>query len=315
MKSKKIAVIGIGGVGGYFGFKIAQRYEKDKEVDVTFIAHQETFRIIKENGLTLLSPENLAPTVRPDHILANITEINDAGLILICVKEYDLESVCKELKEKVSENTLLLPLMNGVDIYDRIRKVISNGVIFPSCVYVASHIKEKGVIEHKGISGKIIFGKDPLHINYEPKWVIDLLKECRIDIIYKENSFPDIWIKFFFIASFGLVSARYDKSIGQVIEETELKKRVTAIMQEIQKIASKKAIDLPGSIIEQTFQKAGTFPYDTQTSLQLDVQSKKANNELDLFAGAIINYGKQLNIPVNETEKIYNEIKQMSSEQ
>lgn len=314
MKSKKIVVIGPGGVGGYFGFKIAQKYENDKDVDVTFIARQETFRIIKENGLTLLSPEHSIPIAKPDHILENISEIKDADLILICVKEYDLERVCKELKDKINDKTVLLPLMNGVDIYDRIRKVISNGIVFPSCVYIASHIKEKGVIEHKGNSGKIIIGKDPLHNSYEPKWMVDLLTDCRIDVIYKDNSFSAIWIKFFFIASFGLVSARYNKSIGQINEEAELKERVTAIMREIEEIASKKAIDLPDNIVELTFQKAGTFPYNTQTSLQLDVQSKKADNELELFAGAIINYGKQLNTPVNETEKIYNEIKQMNSE-
>jgi 2-dehydropantoate 2-reductase len=66
---------------------------------------------------------------------------------------------------------------------------------------------------------------------------------------------------------------------------------------------------MPEDIIELTFHKASTFPYDTPTSLQLDVQSRKANNELELFAGAIINYGRQLNIPVTETENIYAEIR------
>jgi 2-dehydropantoate 2-reductase len=200
--------------------------------------------------------------------------------------------------------------MNGVDIYERIRKTINTGVVLPACVYVASHIKKKGVVEHKGNAGKIILGKDPQKIGTDPKWVVDLLKDCEADVVYKEDSLPDIWMKFFFIASFGLVSARYNKPIGQVNEEPDLRARAKAIMLEIQQITVNKGINIPENIIERTFHKASTFPYNTPTSLQLDVQSNRANNELELFAGAIINYGRQLNISVIETEKIYAEIRQ-----
>lgn len=144
---------------------------------------------------------------------------------------------------------------------------------------------------------------------FDPELIVGLLKDASIDIEYKESSFPAIWSKFFFIASFGLVTTRYNKSIGQVNEEPSLKERASQIMLEIQSIADQKEINLPQNIIEQTFLKAGTFPYQTPTSLQLDVQSGKENTELELFAGAIINYGKSLGIPVPETTRIYHEIK------
>ncbi len=311
MTNKNITVIGLGGVGGYFGFKIAQKNTHNDNIKITFVARGETYETVKKNGLTLLSAEHPNPVVTPHHLIKVLSAIIETDLIIICVKEYDLEKVCAELKEKITDNTVLLPLMNGADIYDRIRKIINNGIVLPCCVYVASHIKEKGIVEHKGNAGKIIIGKDPQHNNFEPQWVIDLLKDAGIDIVYKENPFSDIWTKFFFIASFGLVSARYNKSIGQVNGDADLKTRATSIMQEIQQIAIRKKINLPENIIELTFQKAATFPFNTPTSLQLDVQSKKQNTELELFAGAIINFGKQLNLSVIETEKIYKEIKQM----
>ena len=311
MTNKTITVIGLGGVGGYFGFKLAQKNRHNDNIKITFVARGETYETIKKNGLTLLSAEHPNSVVTPHHLIKELSEITETDLIIICVKEYDLENVCAELKEKITDNTVLIPLMNGADMYDRIRKIINKGIVLSSCVYVASHIKEKGIIEHRGNAGKIIIGKDPLHNNFEPQWVTDLLKDAGIDIVYKENPFSDIWTKFFFIASFGLVSARYNKSIGQVNENADLKTRATVIMQEIQQITIGKNINLPENIIELTFQKAATFPFNTPTSLQLDVQSKKQNNELELFAGAIINFGKQLNLPVFETEKIYKEIKQM----
>lgn len=309
MENKNITIVGLGGVGGYFGFKIAQKTQSDPDYNTTFVARGETLKKVKQNGLTLLSSEHSDPIANPDLLVENISEIPDSDLILICVKEYDLEKVCVQLKPKVTQKTILLPLMNGVDIYDRVTKIIDEGIVLPACVYVASHIKEKGVVEHNGNTGKIIIGKDHRHDEYDPRWIVDFLKESGADVYYKENAIVDIWTKFFFIASFGLVSARYNKSIGEVSKNEILKERATAIMREIQQIARKKGIELPDNIIELTFKKAATFPYNTPTSLQLDVQSKKTDNELELFAGAILKYGKQNGVSVKETEKIYEEIK------
>lgn len=307
---KNVTVIGLGGVGGYFGFKIAQK-NGSKDCRITFVARDETFEIISEKGLMLLSSEHSNPVVKPDFLVRNIEEIQQSDLILICVKEYDLEDVCVKLKEIITEHSVILPLMNGVDVYERIRKIVENGVILPACVYVASHIKEKGVVEHKGKPGKIIFGRDPQKPDTDARWVDELLKASGIDATYKEDAFPDIWTKFFFIASFGLVSARFDKSIGQVAEEPELKTQATEIMREIEEIAVKKGISLPPDVINLTFEKAAAFPHDTPTSLQLDVQSGKNRNELELFAGAILKCGKELNTATDKTVKIYEEIKQL----
>lgn len=309
MNKKQITIVGLGGVGGYFGFKINQFNEKDNEFSVSFVARNETYTIVKENGLTLLSPEHTESVTKPTAIYQTISEINNPDLILICVKEYDLENVCKQLQHVITENTILLPLMNGVDIYDRIRKIIPNNTILPSCVYVASHIKAKGVVEHKGKAGKIIIGKDPNHPSENVDWIINLLQNSKIDFDFKDNSFVDIWTKFIFIASFGLVTAKHNSSIGTVCTDEIQKQEATNIMVELKSIADKKGIILDDNIIQNTFEKAITFPFNTPTSLQLDINSKKENNELELFAGAIINYGKEVNIATPFTEKIYSELK------
>ncbi|WGQ09288.1 2-dehydropantoate 2-reductase [Pedobacter gandavensis] len=307
--TKKITVIGLGGVGGYFGFKLAQYYSNQQETQISFVAREETYTVVKENGLTLLSPEHENPIAHPAEIYSDLAVLPAADVFLICVKEYDLEKVCLELKDKIQADTLILPLMNGVDIYERIRKVIHTGIVLPACVYVAAHIKEKGTVEHKGNAGKIVVGNDPKHADYDAQELIDLMKSAGIDIEYKQDALPDIWTKFFFIASFGLVSARYNQSIGEINEFPGLRERATLIMEEIKAIADRKKIDIPSDIIENTFQKAATFPYTTPTSLQLDIQSGKEHTELELFAGAIMDYGKALDIPVLESTRIYEEIK------
>jgi 2-dehydropantoate 2-reductase len=308
MNKKHIVIIGLGGVGGYFGFKINQRNEINKEHKISFIARAETYKKVKEKGLTLLSLEHKNSTTNPNAIYQSISEIEKPDLVLICVKEYDLENVCNQLSNVITEDTIVLPMMNGADIYDRIHTIIPNNIILPSCVYVASHIKEKGVVEHKGKAGMLIFGKDPKHTTKNIDWMVDLLEKSEIKFEYKENSLVDIWTKFIFIASFGLVTAKYNSSIGSVCLIESQKEEATKIMGEIKSIATKKGIHLHDNIILKTFEKAATFPTKTPTSLQLDVNSRKENNELELFAGAIIKYGKEMNISTVYTEKIYQEI-------
>ncbi|WP_347219912.1 2-dehydropantoate 2-reductase [Chryseobacterium sp.] len=309
MNKKHIVVVGLGGVGGYFGFKINQINENSQKYTVSFVARGETYNKVKENGLVLLSPEHPNDRTHPNAIVQNISNIQNPDLVLICVKEYDLENVCKQLKEVITKDTILLPMMNGADIYDRIRKIIPEHVILPTCIYVASHIKERGTVEHKGKAGKMIVGRDPEHFSSDIVWVTDLLKESKIDFDFKDNSLTDIWTKFIFIASFGLVTAKHNSSIGTVCTDEEQKQEATEIMKEIKQIADQKDIQLAEDIIEKTFEKASTFPFETPTSLQLDIHSGKNDNELELFAGAVLKYGRDVHLDTPFTQKIYNEIK------
>ena len=311
MDKKNIVIIGLGGVGGYFGFKISQNNEIEQQHEVSFVARGKTYDVVKNNGLTLVSQEHQKSTTRPSAIYQAISEIKNPDLVLICVKEYDLENVCFQLSEVIIKKTILLPMMNGADIYDRIQHIIPENIILPSCVYVASHIKEKGIVEHKGKPGKLILGKDPLFANANISWIIELIEKSKIDYEFKSNSMIDIWTKFIFIASFGLVTAKHNSSIGAVCNDDSQRKEASEIMKEIYQIATKKGIHLGENIIEKTFKKAATFPPQTPTSLQLDVNAGKENNELELFAGAIINYGKILNIQHPFTLKIFNEIKKI----
>lgn len=307
----ELTIVGLGGVGGYFGYKLAQRYEGNNGLAVTFVARDPTYSVIKQHGLTLLSSECSKKGVWPTKLLSKPSELSLVDTMVICVKEYDLERVCEQIKEKVTGRSVIFPLMNGVDIYERVRSIIPNGMVLPACVYIASHIKEKGVVEHRGEPGKIILGKDPQHPGFSPDQLLESMKNAQIDVTYKPDAFPDIWMKFFFIAPFGLVSARHNRSIGEVNSHPELHKKARAIMEEIEAIAYRKRIPLPKDIISRSFNKAGSFPFQTPTSLQLDVQSGKPDNELGLFGETIIRYGKELGIAVPETERITEEIKEI----
>ncbi|MBD2767431.1 2-dehydropantoate 2-reductase [Hymenobacter sp. BT664] len=313
-KTTELAVVGLGGVGGYFGFKLAQHYAGSAAVRVTFVARGATHAAVRTHGLTLLSPEHSDSVAYPARVLETVADLGQADLVLLCVKEYDLADLCRQLHPVLPAGTVVLPLMNGVDIYERLCRQLPHTIVLPACVYVASHLKEKGVVEHRGNPGNIVVGPAPRHPSFDPRPRLRYLTDAGIALEYQADAFPAIWTKFFFIASFGLVSARYNQSIGQILEAPALHARARHLMQEIEAIARAKGIALPADIIERTFQKAATFPYHTPTSLQLDVHAGKPRTELDLFAGAILTYGKSLGLPVPETGAIYREIQALTTD-
>lgn len=311
MSKKHVVVIGLGGVGGYFGFKINKFNEFSQDFHITFAARNQTFHAINERGLVLNSVELGDGKTKPDSVIENISDIIKPDLILICVKAYDLENVCKQLQNVIAPNTILLPLMNGADIYERIRKVIPKHTILPSCVYISAHIKGKGIIEHKSMPGKIIFGKDNANPDTPIDWVIGLLQKSRIDFDLQENPQKAIWTKFLFIASFGLVTTKHNSSFGTVCSDPIQKQEATDIMNEIKAIAHAKGIVLDENVIENTFKIASSFPFETPSSIQLDIHGKKSMSELDLLGGTILRFGEELAIPTPCTKSIFNEITQM----
>lgn len=128
-----IAVIGIGGVGGYFGGKLSQIRQIDPQLNIFFIARGQHLKAIQEDGLLLDADEGKI-VCKPTKAIENISELPQLDYCFICVKGYDLGNMLIQLKEKISASTVILPLLNGVDIYERIRKVRRGIFILPVCI-------------------------------------------------------------------------------------------------------------------------------------------------------------------------------------
>jgi 2-dehydropantoate 2-reductase len=300
----------VGGVGGYFGGKLAHTFSSnpDSSVNIFFVARGKHLEAIKKNGLVLKSPEFGSMTCRPTLATERISDLPEIDIFLIAVKGYDLAGVAVSIRNQIKENTVLIPLLNGADIQERLRNKIKTGIILPACVYISSYVEEPGIIVHIGKPGKIIFGRDQDHPDTIPNEIFKVFEKSSIDYEWKDDANPAIWEKYIFIASLGLISACYNRTLGEILEEPSLKEEVIGIMNEIYSIVLKKNIRLPDGIVDLSLKKAAMFPRDTQTSLQRDIHQKKGKNELELFGGTIIDLGKKLGIPTPTTKKIYREL-------
>jgi 2-dehydropantoate 2-reductase len=301
-----VAVIGTGGVGGYFGGLLTQLLPVIDGLKIYFIARNRHLHEIRQSGL-LLDTDRGEYICKPTMATSNIPELPELDLCLICVKSYSLDEVLAQLKPKINRSTLVLPLLNGVDIYERIRSVVHDGIVFPSCVYVGTYIERAGKVTQRGGASTIIFGKDPEN-PITPHLLFNMFDRAGIKYKWTGDPYTEIWSKFLFIASFGLVTANSGRTIGEVLGSNELTADVKGIMNEVVEIALKKHVPLPATIIEDTFTKAKSFPYETKTSFQRDYETADKADERDIFGGTIIRLGKQLGTRTAFTEKIYNSI-------
>lgn len=308
-KRHAICIYGTGGIGGFFGAKIAHTCNHDHTLgyDCFFVARGDHLKAIRQNGITLIS-ENKTITGVPAAATEKMEDLPDPDLIFVCVKSYDLDGAVKAMAPKVHENTVILPLLNGADIYERIRKNVATGVILPACVYVGTHIQSPGVIYQSGGDGKILFGADPKHERFDPQPVTDFLDAMQINYQWRTDPYPDIWSKYLFIASFALVTVFFNKTIGEVAADPAATQTAREIMGEIHAIATARGVQLPEYVISKQLAMAARFPYDTKTSFQRDVESKGRVNEGDLYGGTILRQGAELGIPTPVTRSVYSAI-------
>jgi len=305
---KSVCVYGIGGVGGYFGGRIAHEISKGNcAIQVYFIGRGEHLKAIQQHGLNLITDKEgfiCFPNIATD----NIRHIPTPDLYLLCVKGYDLNNAVASIAKNISADTIVLPLLNGVDIYERIRINLQKAIVSPACVYVSSSIEKPGTIRQRGPEGHIIFGKDPRYLNYNYEYLVEFFNEMGISSTWHDNPYPAIWEKYIIITAFSLMTAYSGKTIGGVFADEKLKRMTENIMKEVVLVGKRKNIDFRQDVVEKTLQKAKDFPYETKTSFQRDYEKGNTRNEGDIFGGTLIRLAKEHNISIPTITKVYKEL-------
>ena len=305
---KSVCVYGIGGVGGYFGGRIAHEISKGNHaIQVYFIGRGEHLKAIQQHGLNLITDKEeflCFPNIATD----NIRHIPTPDLYLLCVKGYDLNNAVASILKNISTDTIVLPLLNGIDIYERIRTSLQKGIVSPASVYVSSSIEKSGTIRQRGPEGHIVFGKDPNQLNYNYEYLIGFFNKMRISNTWYDNPYPAIWKKYIFITAFSLMTAYSGKTIRGVLSDEKIKNMAESIMKEVVLVGKAESVDFEQDMVGKTIQKAHNFPYETKTSFQRDFEKGKTRHEGDIFGGTLIRLAKKNNILIPTITKVYKEL-------
>jgi len=304
----RIGIIGIGGVGGYYGGKLALKYSGRSKHEVIFFARGAHLEAIRRDGLRLVTVDG-EYLVRPAQATDNAGEIGPLDLAIFCTKSYGLEDAARAVAGNLFDDSVVLPLLNGVDITERLRAVLPRGAVLYGGVFISSAIQGPGVVKQVGGTGQLFFGPaDPADVEtYRP--IETLLRDAGIKAELSADALLPLWTKYIFIGPMAGVTSLTGKPFGEVLGDPADRALVEGMMKEIEAVARKKGVRLPPDIVETSLGKAAAFAPTTKTSMQLDYE-RGNRTELDIFTAYMVKAGKELGIPVPLHKKVYVELLQ-----
>lgn len=296
---KRIAILGIGGVGGYVGGHLAKKYARTNEFEVVFFARGEHGNKIKENGLQIYL-DNQLEVVYPDIVTDDLENVPSIDYLICATKSYDLIESVTRLKNAISDKTVILPLLNGVDSYEKLKTLFPSSKVLNGCIFIVSKIKEPGAIEIAGLNHYVCVGSKEL----SPIHVVDLVElfgKAGINVRLSEDIDRAVWEKYIFISSLATLSTLKNKTIGQILEDDGLKNTLIELMKEVKSVATAKGITITESYLEQNISAMEKMPYATTSSMHRDQLAGKPI-EIDSLTKYVIKLGNQLNV---ETKTFY----------
>ncbi len=294
-----IVVYGTGGVGGYFGIRLAQAGNK-----VTFIARGTHLKVMKEKGLRLKSYKGDAQ-LYPVNATDDISKITSPiDMVLVAVKAWQLAEVAKDIKQVLSGDTMVLPLLNGVTNHEVLCEVLPQENVLGGLCKIVSKIEEPGVIHHMSYEPMIIFGELNNKDTKRGRLLLEVLRKAGIKAYFSKNIIVDIWKKYLYITTVSAIGALTRSTIGEMLKVPQVKKMMRDTAEEIVSVAKAKGVKLPNDVIEKQFEIIENQPYDTTSSMQRDMMNSKPS-ELEAQNGTIVKLGQKLGVPTPVTHFIY----------
>lgn len=290
----KTAIIGTGGVGGYFGAKLASTGH-----DVTFIARGAHLKAMQANGLTVNS---ILGNFKVEKVKAtnNILHIEKPDLIIIGVKAWQIKEIRDDLSKIITKNSIVLPLQNGVLAYDELCETLPKQNILGGLCRIISKIESPGVINHFAVSPEIVFGEMDKSKNPKLESVKSLFEKAGIKSKIATDIEADIWKKFISICVSGLLAVS-NTTYGQLIEVPETRQMMVDLLNEIYTLSQKIGVNIKADFVDRTVAFIESFPYSSTSSLTRDVWEKKPS-EIEYQNGTVVRLAKihGLETPINK---------------
>ena len=269
----RIGILGLGGVGGYFGGLLAKAYAESDQIEIIFIARGETQKVISESGLKIISDDK-EMNVFPKVVSNDPAIVGKLDYLICATKTYDIEESLHSLQKCITKNTVFLPLYNGVDAPERISTIYPDNEVLEGCVYIVSMIDSPGVISKIGAYEKLFFGSSSASIS-KLKALQSIFKNAAIESYLVDAIEETVWEKFIFISALASATSYLNQNVGEILNDESSRKLYFGLLHEITLIAAVKGLMLPNDIIMQTILKLEKTPHSATSSMHRDVLARR----------------------------------------
>jgi len=291
----KFAIMGTGGLGGYFGAKLVKAGN-----DVTFIARGETLQVIREKGLQVYSPDGDFKT-DPVQATANPADVGIVDVVLLCVKSYQLDTAIELIKPMIGDETMIIPVLNGITHIAQLQSAFGDKHILGGVGILSAHKGEPGIIHHRG-GNYLLFGEWQESISPRCEQVQQIMQHAGVNGTAVDDIAKRMWEKLVLICGMGIFAVvRADKGKAWIPEVKALYRQV---VEEGIAVAKAQQIPLADTLPDDFVARIEQFPPTLKPSLLVDLENNRTL-EVEVMHGHISKLGKQLNVDTLANDFVY----------
>jgi len=298
----RIAVMGTGGMGGYFGGLLARAGE-----DVTFIARGDHLEAIRKNGLAIksvLSGDFSIPAKATD----NTHDMGPVDFVLFCVKAYDNAAAADQIRPLIGPETVVLSVQNGIDNEQQIGEVIGPEHIVGCVSYVSSTVESPGVIAQMAGPGTIVFGEMQGGTSHRTETLQSTLQNSGITAELHSDIQVALWQKFLAICGVNGITALTRLPMGEILACEETRNLLKGTMEEVEAVARASDAALPEGCVDQSMDFFSSVGPSVRGSMYYDLAAGR-RLELEVLNGTVVRLGGEQGIPTPINFAIYAALK------
>lgn len=295
----RIAMMGSGGIGGYFGGRMAAA-----GADVTFIARGRHLNTIRNTGLRIDSAELGDALVHPAKATESPADVGPVDCVIMGVKLWDTEETGRIIAPMLGPDTAVLSLQNGIDGDEILAPIVGRERLIGGVAFIASSISEPGTIKHIGTMQRIVIGEPDGSGSARLTALHEAMTAGGIDAEISQDIDRTIWEKFVFLVGMSSTTTLMNSTIGPIRSDPEGREFLHSVFREVTAVGRARGIDLPADFGDTRLEFADGVPAEMTTSMHHDL---KAGNRLELpwLAGAVVRMGREAGVPTPVCQAVY----------
>lgn len=294
----RIAVFGSGGVGGYFGGRLAQAGE-----EVIFLARGLHLEAIRENGLRVESL-NGDFLVQPAQANDDPKRVGEVDVVLVGVKAWQVPEAALAMQPVVGKDTFVVPLENGVDAPTQIAAVLGSEHVLGGMCQISAFIEAPGYIRHVGVDPYVAFGELDRRRSERAEKLRVAFERAQVNAEVPEDINISMWEKFLFIAPISGVGAVTRAPVGVSRSIPETRQLLEQAMQEIVAVARARKVMLPDDAVARKMAFVDSLSPTVTASMQRDIMDGR-KSELGSQNGAVVRMGLEAGVPTPVNTYLY----------
>jgi len=295
----KFAIFGTGGVGGYFGGRLAQAGE-----DVTFIARGHHLSVIQQAGLSVDSIRGDFE-VNPVKATDLTQSVGAADVVILAIKGWQLDEAILQMKPLIGDTTVIVPLLNGIEHMEALVNAFGREHVLGGVCRISAFIAEAGRIKHVGIDPFIAFGELNREMSERVSKLYDVFKNISgVTVEASGNIELAMWEKYLLISAFSGVGAVTRSPVGMFRSIPETRAMFRRALEEVVLVANSRGIGLTEKSVQTVMDRIDQTQPDTMASMQKDFLAGRPS-ELESQTGALVRMARAATVSVPTHEFIY----------